>query len=103
MSGRSDSKDSSSSSTKKKPIRLLRFLQPALKPGKASLPQHQPRPTLSGQYSDRLFTDEAVTVVNDSESQTTNVGNVLIEELRQGEIPTFDDDLADDVTDAPSK
>lgn len=103
MSGRSEPKESSSSSTKKKPIRLLRFLQPALKPGKASLPQLQPRPTLSGQYSDRLFTDEAVTVVNDSESQTTNVGKVLIEELRQGEIPTLEDGLDKDANDAPSK
>lgn len=101
MSGRSDPAESSSSSTKKRPIRLLRFLKPTPKPGKASLPKLQPRPTLSRQYSNQLFSDEAVTVVNDSESQTTNVGKVLIDELRQGEIPTFEDDL--DASDVGSK
>jgi general secretion pathway protein D len=101
MSGRSDPAESSSSSTKKRPIRLLRFLKPTPKTGKASLPVLQPRPTLSRQYSNQLFFDEAVTVVNDSESQTTNVGKVLIDELRQGEIPSFEDDL--DGSDAGSK
>ena len=93
MSGRSDPAENSSTSTKMSPIRLLRFLKSTPEVGKASLPRLQPHPKLSGQYSDRLFTDEAITVGNGPGSLTTNVGKVRIDEIQQTDVPTVDDDF----------
>ena len=93
MSGQSDSRERRSMSAKKRPIRLLRSLTPAPKLGKASLPQLQPPPTLSSQYSDRLFADEAITIGIQPTSQGTKVGKVKIDELQHAEIPNPDDDL----------
>ncbi len=74
-----------------KPIRLLRFLKPSAAAGKVTIPRLQ-APTLSGDYSDQLFTDKAISVVNDTESQPTGVGKVRIGELHNSDIPIFDDD-----------
>ena len=94
MSGRSDPAENSSTSTKMSPIRLLRFLKSTPEVGKASLPRLQPHPKLSGQYSDRLFTDEAITVGNGPGSLTTNVGKVRIDEIQQTDVPTGDDNFS---------
>ncbi|MBL6707485.1 MAG: hypothetical protein ISQ06_15345 [Planctomycetaceae bacterium] len=77
--------------TTEKPIRLLRFLKPSAAAGKVTIPRLQ-TPTLSGDYSDQLFTDKAISVVNDTESQPTGVGKVRIGELHNSDIPIFDDD-----------
>jgi hypothetical protein len=92
MSGRSN--PSRNSSTQKRPIRLLRFLQPTPKVGKVTISRLQAPPTLNDKYSDAPFADSAINVENNAEAQTTGVGKVLIKELPSADIPDFVDDFA---------
>tara|TARA_R110002072_G_scaffold155657_2_gene306113 strand:+ start:175628 stop:178246 length:2619 start_codon:yes stop_codon:yes gene_type:complete len=92
MSGQKDGRPQiSKPEPTERPIRLLRFLKPSSAAGKVTIPRLQ-APTLSDDYSDQLFTNKAVSVVNDSEAQPTGVGKVRIGELRNSDIPVFDDD-----------
>lgn len=76
-----------------KPIRLLRFLTPSPKVGKATIPRLQTPPELNGNYSDSLFAEDSINVANEAEALETGIGKVQIEQLRSSDIPTFDDEL----------
>jgi general secretion pathway protein D len=94
MSGRSEKRQRKSKpESTSKPIRLLRFLTPSPKAGKTTIPPLQAPPKLNGNYSDRLFTDGSVDVLNKAEAQETDIGKVQIERLQRSDIPTFDDEL----------
>jgi general secretion pathway protein D len=91
MSGQKEQRPQiSTPETTEKPIRLLRFLKPSSAAGKVTIPRLQ-APTLSSDYSDQLFTDKAVSVVNEAQAQPTGVGKVRIGELHNSDIPIFDD------------
>lgn len=95
MSGRSESrriKNSRSESTSK-PIRLLRFLTPSPKIGKATIPRLQTPPKLNGNYSECLVGEDSINVANETEAQKTDIGKVQIEQLRRNGIPTFTNEL----------
>ena len=87
MSGRSDPGRNTSTGSKKRPIRLLRFLQPSPKAGKAAFPRRPTPPQLNGKYSDAPFSDSAIGVANEAKAPTTRIGKVLIENLQSKDTP----------------
>ncbi len=94
MGGWSESRQKKSNpESDSKPIRLLRFLTPSSKFGKASTPTLTPPPKLNGDYSDRPFTERSIDILNGAEAQGTGIGKVKIEQLQSRDIPTFDDEL----------
>ena len=94
MSGWSESRQRNAKpESTSKPIRLLRFLTPSPKVGKATIPRLQTPPELNGNYSDSLFAEDSINVANEAEALETGIGKVQIEQLRSSDIPTFDDEL----------
>lgn len=92
MSGRSEKHlEKSTPAATRKPIRLLRFLTPFPKVGRATIPRLQSA-TLDGRYSAPPFTESAIDIVNEAEANDTGVGKVQIKQLSGADIPTFDDD-----------
>jgi hypothetical protein len=87
MSGRSDPDRNTSTAAKKRPIRLLRLLQPSPKAEKAAFPRRSTPPQFNGKYSDVPFSDSAIGVANEAKAQTTRIGKVLIENLQSKDTP----------------
>jgi general secretion pathway protein D len=77
-----------------KQIRLLRFVTPSPKVGKTTIPRLQAPPKLTGNYCDRLFTDNTINTDNDPQAPTVGIGRVHVEQLPGSDRPTSDNKLA---------